>query len=214
MKNILLPKLFQPFLCEDLVRLGKSNDGGYLINRVDVLKSDELISFGIGSDISFEEDFISLNPVNVKTYDSTVDSSSFKHFKENITFKNIKGILEEARTNFFLKCDIDGGEYEIFGDLINYSRKMSGLAIELHSIANRDNFNEIMNFVSKIDLKLVHAHLNNYSYYIMDDQMYVPDVIELSFTSSINITYDDRIVLPHSLDMPNNPDDHEFKIFF
>ena len=214
MKNILLPKLFQPFTCEDLIRLGKDNDGGYIINKLDVLKSNELISFGIGSDTSFEEDFINLNPVNVKTYDSTIELSMFKHYKENITSKNIKSILKDTQNKFFLKCDIDGGEYEIFEDLINYSHKMSGLAIELHSISNRDNFNEIMNFISKLDLKLIHSHLNNYSYYIMDEQIYVPDVIELSFSSSINISYNNNIELPHVLDMPNNQNDHEFKIFF
>lgn len=214
MKNILLPKIFQPFDCQDLVRLGKNNDGGYLVNKVDILKSTELLSFGIGSDTSFENDFLILNQVGVKTYDSTVDINEFEHFKENITSKNIKSILEKASDTTFLKCDIDGGEYEIFLDLINYSHKLSGVAIELHGIANRDNFNEIMNFVSKINLRLIHSHLNNYSYYITEDQFYVPDVIELSFTSSNNILYNENIELPHILDMPNNPSDDEFKIFF
>jgi hypothetical protein len=31
MKDITLPKIFEPFYCADLIRLGKDNDGGYLV---------------------------------------------------------------------------------------------------------------------------------------------------------------------------------------
>jgi hypothetical protein len=42
----------------------------------------------------------------------------------------------------------------------------------------------------------------------------VPDVIELTFTSSENIIYDKNLTLPNVLDMPNNPNDLEFHIDF
>ena len=214
MKNILLPRIFQPFECLEIVRLGKDNDGGYLVNKLDVIKSKKLISFGIGSDTSFEEDFLKLKSVEVETFDKSVDIDRFTHYKENVNRRSIHKILDEIPENTFLKCDIDGAEYEIFSELINYSKKLSGIAIELHGIANRDNFNEIINFISKIDLKLVHAHLNNYSYYITEDRIYVPDVIELSFTSSTNVIYNENLELPHKFDMQNNSNDDEFKIFF
>ena len=31
MKNVTLPKILQPYSCADLIRVGKDNDGGYLV---------------------------------------------------------------------------------------------------------------------------------------------------------------------------------------
>jgi hypothetical protein len=122
MKNILLPKIFQPFECLDIVRLGKDNDGGYLVNKFDVMKSNQLLSFGIGGDSSFEEDFFKLNRVEIDTFDSSIELSKFNHHKENVSRKNIRNVLSEVKENTFLKCDIDGAEYEIFSEIINYSK--------------------------------------------------------------------------------------------
>jgi hypothetical protein len=44
-----------------LERIGKENDGGYLINSEAILKSDYLLSFGIFDDWSFEKNFIKYN---------------------------------------------------------------------------------------------------------------------------------------------------------
>ena len=40
--EIQLPKIFKPFECNQLVRLGKDGDGGYLVNMHDVEKSNLL----------------------------------------------------------------------------------------------------------------------------------------------------------------------------
>ena len=42
----------------DLVRFGKDNDGGYLIEKNSILNSEILISAGISWDYSFEEDYL------------------------------------------------------------------------------------------------------------------------------------------------------------
>ena len=57
---IKLPKIFRPFECLQLIRLGKDNDGGYIVNKHDVDKTDLLISFGIGNDWSFEKVFLKI----------------------------------------------------------------------------------------------------------------------------------------------------------
>src|SRR5210317_910559 len=147
MKNVTLPKIFQPYHCPDLIRLGKDNDGGYLVNRKDIDDTRSLLSFGVGEDVSFEKDFINLNkPCPVYAYDETIgfDHSEFftgnkKLYHENITKSNIKDILEKAGTQVFLNCDIDGGEYEILHELILYSHLFKGLTIEFHDISRYDN---------------------------------------------------------------------------
>ena len=41
----------------DLVRIGRNNDGGYLVSKSDIEKSDVLIGLGINDDWSFERNF-------------------------------------------------------------------------------------------------------------------------------------------------------------
>ena len=219
MKNMTLPKIFQPFACEDLIRLGKDNDGGYLVNKEDVMSSKRLISFGIGQDISFETDFINENTVDVIAFDQSITDLNVKndmitHYSINVGKNNIEDILTKSGNSLFLKCDIDGAEYEILDTLIRNSHRFTGAAIEFHNITTPKMFNDLTNFISKFDLRLIHIHVNNYSYIIADDINFA-DVVELSFSSSRkNTSLSDRISLPHRLDMPNNPDDEEFKIIF
>lgn len=212
-----VPKLFQPFYCRDLIRLGKKNDGGYLVNSYDILAAKKLVSFGIGEDLSFETDFLEKNNCPLVAYDENakVDLSFFKDNKklilENITEKSmLLNILEDC---VFLKCDIEGSEYKILDEIIKYSSRLTGMVFEFHAINEKDNFDSLINFISKVKQKLVHIHVNNYFYYKAENRS-IPDIFELTFTSSDNICYDPRLSLPHILDMPNNPKDADFKLVF
>ena len=53
-----LHKIFKPKKEYELTRLGKKNDGGYLVGIQTVKESQYLISFGIRDDWSFEKDFL------------------------------------------------------------------------------------------------------------------------------------------------------------
>ena len=53
--------IFKPKNKYSLDRIGKENDGGYLINRESIFKSNFLLSFGIFDDWSFEKSFKKLN---------------------------------------------------------------------------------------------------------------------------------------------------------
>lgn len=217
-----MPKIFMPYYCEDMIRLGKDNDGGYLVNEKDVKNSICLLSFGIGADISFEEQFIKQNELcNIIAYDSTIVNEHDNFFvgknelhKENIGRNNIKNVIDN-RESIFLKCDIDGSEYEILHDLLESAHKFTGAVIEFHGISSYNNFNELTNFISKFDLRIIHIHINNYAYVIRQDGTFTPDVIELTFSSlKENTRIIKNVPLPHPLDMPNNPKDDEFRISF
>jgi hypothetical protein len=213
MKHVLLPKLFSPYYCKDLLRVGKDNDGGYLINTLDILKSDKLIAFGIGSDSSFEEQFISIKKVAIEAYDASAScTTNFTVYKEDVTSTNIGRILDK-NTNVFLKCDIDGGEYGILDELILNSSIFTGAVFEFHNIASPTEFNMLTNFIAKFELRLVHVHVNNYTY-IITDNGYIPTVLELTFSSSRDNTKLTTVELPNCLDMPNNPDEEDFTIRF
>jgi hypothetical protein len=223
MKDITLPKILEPFYCADLIRLGKDNDGGYLVNKEDIIKSTKLISFGIGNDTSFEEDFIKLNDCQIDAYDGTIETQleffnspnkklHFNNIGHKPGYKKISDLLTKTDKNVFIKCDIEGGEYEILNELIIHSNKLSGMVIEFHDIYEYPLFNLLSNFIAKTCLKLIHTHMNNW-FYIENPNEYLPGCIELTFTSSDNIMLT-PVSLPHELDMVNAPLREEFRISF
>jgi hypothetical protein len=64
------PKNFKPSKKFGLIRLGKDNDGGYLVGKKTILKTKFLVSLGIGDDCSFEKDILKLNnKINIYCYD-------------------------------------------------------------------------------------------------------------------------------------------------
>lgn len=226
MYDIKLPKIFQPFRSSNLIRLGKNYDGGYIVDKNDVERSKVLVSFGIGDDCSFEQDFSDINNCYIAAFDKNVNpdiKSSFfntdhrvlvqKYISLHDTFDEMSiNVALDNDNDVFLKCDIEGGEYAILDYLIQNSKRFTGMVLEFHSVNKPENLNDITNFISKIDQKLLHIHINNWGYYQTNNGN-VPDVIELSFTSS-DVEYDKTIRLPNDLDMPNNPNDAEFRIEF
>ena len=51
----------KPIHVTDLIRVGRDNDGGYIVPKSIILKSKSLLSYGINKDWSFEKDFYNLN---------------------------------------------------------------------------------------------------------------------------------------------------------
>jgi len=57
MKKLILPNMLKHKQCEDLIRVGSDNDGGYLISVSDLKKTEALLSFGLDVDWNFEKMF-------------------------------------------------------------------------------------------------------------------------------------------------------------
>lgn len=72
-----LPNFFSFKTANDLIRVGKKNDGGYLVSRSDINMSDILISLGIGEDWSFEEDLADIKNIEVFSYDASINQKVF-----------------------------------------------------------------------------------------------------------------------------------------
>jgi hypothetical protein len=98
--NIILPNFLEPCYTDDLMRVGKDNDGGYLVSLEDITKSDLLISIGISFDWSFEKRFKAINKeIIIFTYDGSV---GFKYFVKNIKY-HLKNFLSKPSTIGFSK---------------------------------------------------------------------------------------------------------------
>ena len=106
--NCLLPKSFKFQQAKDLIRIGKDNDGGYLISKKDLLKSDFLLSLGICDDWSFEKDFINKNKIPLHAYDALLDYKFLRNLDISIVDK-IKKIF--SYNNFFKGTNIHFRKY-------------------------------------------------------------------------------------------------------
>ena len=277
MKNsVVLPNFLNPYEVKNLIRLGKNNDGGYIVNTKDVSKTKNLISLGISFDYSFEEDFRKMNnKTNIRTFDGSVgfkyyrkkcknrikiflikpsvknfmnvvdglnllfkfslffkfnlfkkiahiekfvttDTESFKDFEKGYGYEpkfiEFKDVVSDKLDSVFLSIDIEGGEYELLDEISSYSKNLTGLNIEFHNV--QDNLEKIKLFIKKIDLLLIHTHINNFGPIING----IPSVIELSFSSCSKINrlsnHSQTNKLPIKLDQPNNADGVDYLVSF
>ena len=248
--NAYLPSSFAFRPALDLIRIGRDYDGGYLVSRADLDRSDILLGLGINDDWSFEINFSVLSKVLVVAYDASVNERKFlKRFvqylprinrwkviwqryktyrsyrdffvtgpnthiqkfvglnSENPAHCTLKSILGEiASNNIFLKIDVEGSEYRFLNTLVEHSKRMTGLVIELHDCDL--NLTEIENFIQNFDMSLVHVHANNFGPIRFGDGL--PLTLELTFSRYAE--RGEKIHLPHHLDMPNNRFADEIKL--
>lgn len=111
-------------------------------------------------------------------------------------------------SRIFLKIDIEGSEYRLLSDLLKYSNKIEGLAIEFHDVDL--HIDKIEEFISQFPLNLVHVHCNNYAPLSRTN---IPFTVECSFSSEV-VSKELVAILPNSMDMPNNPNLEDYKLTF
>ncbi len=79
-------KCLRPIAYENLIRIGRSNDGGYVIPEKIFSICDGLLSYGINKDWSFEKDFWKRSPkATIHCYDQTIHFLSLLKF----SFKSV-----------------------------------------------------------------------------------------------------------------------------
>ncbi len=74
----MIPKYLKPKKEYDLIRLGKDNDGGYLVEKGSINNAKALLTLGLGYDWSFEKDFSQKYKKPIFCYDHTVNYSAIK----------------------------------------------------------------------------------------------------------------------------------------
>jgi hypothetical protein len=166
----LLPNFFKFKSTNDLVRIGRDNDGGYLVSRNDIDNSDILISFGISDDWSFEVDFVNKKEIPLIAFDPFINKDYFlKKIKESICkFYRIKKLFYNLKLYFSYKKFFTGNRQHIqkfigTNKLINHNKERSTL---------KEIFNDIEhnNIFLKIDIE-------GSEYSLLDDLIYYQERI-------------------------------------
>jgi len=193
------------------IRLGKDNDGGYILADVTYPPNTIFISAGIGNDSSFEEAFIEKYGQNCFAFDGTVDLS-----KPNIEFekKNIGPVNTDTTTNLqhliqthdslFLKMDIEGGEVEWLKSLGNEISKFQQIVIEFHWPFAAST-QPIFALLNRFHV-LIHFHANNCCGTRDISGVLVPNIFECTYLNKNYFSKNPVLntdPIPSSLDMKN-----------
>uniref|UniRef100_A0A6C0ICL3 Methyltransferase FkbM domain-containing protein n=1 Tax=viral metagenome TaxID=1070528 RepID=A0A6C0ICL3_9ZZZZ len=212
-------------------RIGKLNDGGYVITDLPG-NYDIFLSGGISNDISFEEALLNIYPDLIcYAFDGTINY--IPDTNKNIKFynKNLGNVNNETTTdleefminysNIFMKIDIEGHEFRIMPNIIekNLISKVKQLIIEIHSPADislypnyfkglQDIKNEHMfSLLNKLNNThtLIHFHANNGCLIQTIDGIKLPHVFELTYIRNDFIVDKIRNIqpLPTPIDMIN-----------
>ena len=132
---------------------------------------------------------------------------SSRSSREEATVADCLKRLASFNGKIFLKCDIEGSEYEIIDELVNFSNRFSGLVIEFHDVDQSPE--PFMQATEKLQKKYycVHTHINNCG--DVNFKTGVPELVEMSFN---NLSYAKNGLLKSSrvypvpgLDFPNTP---------
>lgn len=119
----------------------------------------------------------------------------------------------------FLKCDIEGHEYEIMDAIVDHANRFCAIALEFHDVHERlPEFLDAIKRLRKTHF-LDHVHVNNMSTF---DSDLVPSVVEISFsrmdvssTGTGSATGDFPISRDGTeLDAPNDPGQPDVDIVF
>jgi hypothetical protein len=258
-----------PIKIENIKRLGRNGDGGYICENNTVKSSEILVTFGMCPDWSFELDYIKENPkVKIFIYDYTVSAAPYvkevwKYFRRYITFRDktnalkqrinylkdylsffkikninfysekityptkkkidtdIKKVFERIDSdnstkgkNIFLKCDIEGSEYNIINGIFDYSKRINALIFEFHWLdKNEEIFLESIKKLQKY-FDIFHIHGNNHCEKLVTG---LPIVLEISMINKKYILEKKEFIKSFpikDLDSPNNPNREDLSFYF
>ena len=131
---------------------------------------------------------------------------------DTIRTGSVKKILNNSQSNlpkpFFFKIDIEGSEYRILDELIEFQNLICGLVIEFHDLDL--NLNKVEKFIKNFNLNLTHIHPNNYGELDLNGN---PTVLEMTFEKK-PIKISENLNFPNKYDQPNDPQSKDIVLKF
>ena len=221
-------------------RVGKLNDGGYVIAELPG-SYDLLLAGGVSDDISFETQLLDINRgLECYAFDGTVKSLPHQDPRVKFVNKNLAPDNTDTTTNLqeyiadkhniFMKMDIEGHEFRVLPTLFedNRMQKIKQLVVEIHSPADIQMFPDYFKGLSDVkntDMfrlfenlnkthTLVHFHANNGCKMNLVDGIKLPHVFELTYIRNDFITekIQNTEPLPTPLDMRNKSWEPDYEL--
>ena len=234
--------VYQPYDVNGSVqlrRIGRANDGGYLIPELAMQKTDVVIGYGIANDISFEDSATAIYGKPSYGFDCTCPAIQPRqkecHFipsciasKESsnpipgyASFDQHLGMVGAAGKKLFIKMDIEGSEYDTMPDILRHASAITGIVLEIHFMES-GQIAQALRLLQMLDqdFLLVHVHGNNNckdNFISANSRGNIPRVLELTYINRNLVQYFEISPdqsHPTRLDMPNSPGipDAEFAI--
>lgn len=110
---------------------------------------------------------------------STLLEKKLSFNRKNVGLKNglTFGEVISNKENVFLKIDIEGSEYRILKDILEFKNRLVGLVIEFHDYDLNKAI--IKDFVDNLGLEVIHVNINEMGGVSIDNY---PLVVELTFS--------------------------------
>lgn len=214
----------RPYLINsEKVRLGPPEDGGYVTSKSSVEKSDCLVTYGVGNDTRYEEEYVTSGK-HAFLYDHTIDGigalgpnihfeKTGLGFKEHcLDFLELWPYISKGDQKCLLKVDIEGDEYNYFPfvDAAKLAKICTGILIEVHWLDNIGYRNSFIEIAKNLEpyFVLTHIHGNSWGPLIDFEGKQIPLTVELSYDnrSMVEVIGLDKQVYPiPGIDFSNNP---------
>ena len=161
--------------------------------------------------IRYFRDFTFLRKPHIKK--KITKYGSMENFREISLSEIFKEFIVDPKSTVILKIDIEGSEFDIVEQIIEFSSQTLVLIIEFHEILKqKDKFKSSLELI-KSKFSLIHTHMNNYGEI---DEFSIPDVCEFTFINH-NMHSENRKVsrLPRvGIDSPSTPGRPDWEINF
>ena len=212
---------------KNLIRIGSSNDGGYVMLD-HMIENSIVYNFGIGNDISWDMDLVKRG-CTIFQYDHTISGPPIIHpnlhfskigianrTSDDGTLKPISDLLKINRhvnnSDLIMNMDIEGCEWDILHSLESeVFNKFSQVLIEFHNLFDivlMERMEEMISVFKKINEshQAIHVHANNSSRLSVISGIMLPETIEITFVRKKDYCFEDNTNnFPTSLDGPNDP---------
>ena len=206
MNNIdILKKLLTPYdVGHTKIRIGPQHDGGYVVSKTLLAKTDAVYSLGVGTECGFDLELAQAG-LPIYMFESSHPSPPLTHpnFFYTQAFVNSE-VLERAvisnshiSSNLLLAMDIEGGEYSLLSAISDeFLFKFKQISFEVHDVLNNPSLISILEKLNNHYI-LIHIHANNncirpgaFSSGIVDG---VPNVLELTYVHRSEVSNDPTI---------------------
>lgn len=182
--------LLLPIKNEKLKRLGRNLDGGYVVDDSIIDNCKTLITFGLGNDWSFEEDYIKKNnKVKIHIYDHTINfypylKEVFKYFKRFLTFRtNSQSVINRIKNLIKFKKFIHSK------NILFYKEKISS------KDKNYTDVSKVFNRIASEEKVVIKVDIEGSEFEIINDLLLYSDRIEMLLFEFHDLDKNEKIFL-------------------